>query len=146
MLRPVPKPKKSDRKKPKKPPSKAQLRVMEKQKKKSLIKELTHLYSVASRKEWGGKCAMCGKAGSAAHHFFGKKACSALRFTLDNLVWLCFACHIRKVHQEGLVEPARIALIKKIGEERFEELYATAFRRMDWGVEELLEVRSRILG
>ena len=35
---------------------------------------------------------------------------------------ICFTCHIRKVHQQGCTEPARDALIHKIGQEKFAAL------------------------
>ena len=59
---------------------------------KKLEKECKSLCSRITQYLWDDTCAMCGKAGSNAHHFFGWKACSAVRFVLDNLVWLCYAC------------------------------------------------------
>lgn len=84
---------------------------------------------------------MCDKEGTAAHHFFGWKACSALRFTLYNLIWLCYGCHIGKIHQQGLTEPARDALIARIGQERFDIMYSVAFKPMEWTVDKLKEVK-----
>lgn len=134
---PCPKPVKQKKKKVKKAPSEARLRVIEKQQVKKLSKDLKNLCSRVCRLLWKGRCATCGKEGSAAHHFFGWKACTALRFTLENLVWLCFYCHIGKVHQQGLTEPVRIELIKRIGQARFDELYSIAFRPKTWTSDEL---------
>ena len=94
---------------------------------KRLVKDLDEICSMITKLRWGGKCAVCGKAGTAAHHFFGKKACSGLRWVPDNLVWLCFYDHIARNHRQGLVEPVRKALTRKIGLKRFDELYSIAF-------------------
>lgn len=139
MITPVPKPIKAKKvKKEKKMLTKTQERLAEKKLVKKLTKELKHVCSMITRKRWGGKCAMCGKEGTASHHFFGWKACSSLRFTLDNLVWLCYGCHIGKVHQQGLTEPARKKLINKIGQDKFDSMYGLAFMRKEWTSESLV--------
>lgn len=143
---PVPKPiKEAKKKKPKKKPvnklTKKYIQASERKERRRLEKELKHICSMICRELWKGKCAMCGKEGTAAHHFFGWKACSALRFTIYNLIWLCYGCHIGKVHQQGLTEPARIALITRIGQERFDIMYSVAFGTMEWTVDKLKEVR-----
>jgi len=92
--------------------------------KKRLTAELDALCSQICRDRWGHRCAICGGPANQVHHFWGKRSCGVLRFELDNLLAVCFACHIRKIHQQGLTEPARDALIQKIGLERFEELKA----------------------
>jgi hypothetical protein len=111
---------------------------------KKLIQELDRLCSQITRINWRRKCATCGKAGTQAHHYFGKKACSSLRWTEDNLVWLCFYCHIVRIHREGLVEPARYALINKIGIDRFNGLYLEAFKPQKKSVPDLLELKERL--
>ena len=132
-----PKPVKQKKKKVKKALSETQLRIAEKKLVKKLSKDLKNLCSKACRKLWKGKCAMCGKPGSAAHHFFGWKACSSVRFDVENLVWLCFFHHIGQVHQQGLTEPVRIELIKRIGQAGFDDLYKRAFQPKTWTSEEL---------
>lgn len=62
---------------------------------KKLIKKLDELASKLCCREWGGKCALCGKAGSQTHHYFSRRHYS-LRWEIDNLAFMCFACHIRK--------------------------------------------------
>lgn len=102
-----------------------------KKKKKSERKKLTDdcfaLWSKIISLNWKGKCAMCGKSGNQAHHFFGRKAYPSVKFDPDNGVLLCFYCHFGRVHQQGDVEPVREALIKKIGTERFERLKSRAY-------------------
>lgn len=141
MLNPVPKPIKTKKIKVKKPLSITQLRLREKKEIRRLTKEIKHICSMICRKLWEGKCAMCGREGTAAHHFFGWKACSALRFTLDNLIWLCYGCHIGKVHQQGLTEPIRMKLIERIGQARFDLMYSMAFTHKEWTVDGLVAVR-----
>lgn len=126
-------------------PTKKQIAAKERAKLRKLEHEVKALCSAACRKDWYGKCAICHRDGQNAHHFFGWKACSNLRFTLENLVWLCYGCHIGKVHQQGLTEPVREKLIDKIGWERFEKMYSEAFLRKDWTIEALQELKERLL-
>ncbi len=110
---------------------------------RKLEKELKAICSAICKILWGGKCAVCGKEGTAAHHFFGWKACSNVRFNLDNLIWFCYYDHIGKVHQQGLTELAREAIIKRIGQERFDILYRQAFSpAMEYSVDWLTNVKS----
>lgn len=132
--------------KPKKKAKKA--RKFTKTDEKKLIKKLTRecktLCSQICRLMWDGKCAVCGKPGTAAHHFFGWKACSAVRFTADNLIWLCYYDHIGKIHQQGLTEPARVELIRRIGQERFNSLYERAFKPMFYTSDDLMIIKDRL--
>ncbi len=89
---------------------------------KKVMNQAKSVCSKACKEDWNGTCAMCGKQGTAAHHFFGWKICSNVRFNLDNLVWLCYSCHIHKVHQQGLTEPIRDAIVKRIGTAKFKKL------------------------
>lgn len=125
-------PKKLASKKPKKPS------------RKKLIKDLDGICSQICRIVWGGKCAVCGKAGTSAHHYFGKKACSYLRFVIDNLVWLCFYCHLARGHKQGLIEPIRRAMVKRIGFKRFDELYSMAFKPDLRKVDDLIELKVEL--
>lgn len=143
-ITPCPKPVKTKKKKVKKELSQTQLRILEKKLVKKLTKDLKHLCSLICRKVWKCKCQMCGKEGTAAHHFFGWKACSILRFTIDNLIWLCFGCHIGKVHQQGLTEPVRVKIIERVGQERFDEMYSMAFQPKEWTSDELRAVYNAL--
>jgi len=89
---------------------------------------------------WKGKCAVCGKEGTSAHHFFSWKACSNVRFNLDNLLWVCYYDHIGKIHQQGLTEPAREKIIERIGLERFNTLYYLAFQEHHYSIDGLTDI------
>lgn len=77
------------------------------------------MWSRIAREVYEGRCAICGKPGQAAHHFFPKGAHSAVRFDVHNFLWLCYGCHIGKIHRQGNTEPARDALIRRIGLSKF---------------------------
>lgn len=91
---------------------------------KKMIKILDDLFSEVVQKQWGHKCAWpgCSQPGNQPHHFFHKAQGNAARYNLNNGVLLCFAHHIRQVHQKGDTEPIRDVLIAKIGQEEFERL------------------------
>lgn len=111
---------------------------------KKLVTELDEICSKISSLNWGGKCAVCGKAGTQSHHFFGKKSCSGLRWVPENHVWLCFYCHIIRNHRQGLVELVRKALTRKIGLKKFDELYAVAFRVKKMNDAELIALKAEL--
>lgn len=101
--------------------------------------QLDSLWSSIIREIYHGKCALCGREGTAAHHFFGKGSHSSVRWDVHNGLWLCFGCHIRKVHQDGNTEPARDALIRRIGLQKFmalKEKAVTVCRRRKHEYEE----------
>ena len=135
------------KKKKKKNPIKltlTKIRAIEKKKIKKLTKECKALCSQICREIWGGKCAVCGKEGTAAHHFFGWKACSAVRFDLDNLVYLCYYDHIGKVHQQGLTEPVREKIIERIGQDRFDVLRERAYQPASYSLEDLERLKKQL--
>ena len=142
MLNPVPKPIKMPKNVqrnviPKAKKKKKSPRQLEQRLKKRLEAKAKSICSAITKITWRGKCATCGNEGQAAHHFFGWKACSAVRFVLDNLIWLCYGCHIGKIHRQGLTEPAREVIIKRIGQAAFDRLYSRAFMRCDWTIDDL---------
>ena len=138
---PVPKPVKAAKKTKRKKPAKGSSK---KKQIGELQGELKSLCSKITSLRWGGKCAICSKAGTAAHHFFGAKACSSLRWVPDNLVWLCFYCHMIKNHRQGLTEPVRVALVEKIGAERFAELYSLAFKPQKVTIDSMLTLKKEL--
>lgn len=87
--------------------------------KTNITKQLDTLWSHLIREIYQGKCSLCGKDGTQAHHFFPKGGHSACRWDVHNGLWLCFGCHIRRIHQGGDTEPARDALIRRIGLQKF---------------------------
>jgi hypothetical protein len=139
--------KKTNAKKVKKPVklTLTKMRTIEKAQIKKLTKECKALCSHICRLRWDGKCGVCGKEGTAAHHFFGWKACSAVRFDRDNLIWLCYYDHIGKVHQQGLTEPAREAIINKIGQDEFDKLRSRAYQVAYYSVDNLREIKESLL-
>ena len=143
----IPKPIKTKKKKVKKPVklTLTKLRAVEKALIKKLTKENKALCSQICRLQWNGICPICGKQGSAAHHFFGWKACSNVRFLTDNLIWLCYYDHIGKIHQQGLTEPARDNIIERIGIERFEALKTEAYLHREWTSYTLQEANEELL-
>ena len=102
-------------------PKKKKKSLVPKNARKTLVKKLDKLWSEIVCKNWNGKCAICGKVGNQAHHFFSRRNYST-RWSTTNGLWMCFSCHIRKVHQQGMTEDARDALINKIGQGRFDLL------------------------
>lgn len=65
---------------------------------KTLKRELTNACSQYTKKKTKGKCEMCGKEGINAHHIYSKGRFGAIRYDIDNLVWLCFDCHFNGAH------------------------------------------------
>lgn len=114
--------------------------------KKNLIKRLDKLASELAALSWGGMCARCGRVGNQTHHYFTRGAHAAVRWELDNLCWLCYGCHIGRVHRGGDVEMLRDNLIEKIGRERFDALKARAYVPKRWRVHELEEVFAMLSG
>ena len=116
--------------------------------KQNIIKQLDSMWSHIIREVYDGKCALCGKPGQASHHFFGKGAHSAVRWDLHNGVYCCFGCHIGKIHRQGDTEPARDALIQRIGVAKFQVLKEKAhtvckMRKYDYlAVREYLKAMS----
>lgn len=94
---------------------------------KVLRAELDVLFSEACKIIWGPQCAICGKLGTQAHHFFGKQAHPPVRFDIDNSCFLCFYCHIRRIHYRGETELARDAIIDRIGPDAFVRLKEKAY-------------------
>jgi 5-methylcytosine-specific restriction endonuclease McrA len=111
---------------------------------KKLILELDALASQVCRIIWNHKCAMCGGAGSQTHHFFTKRAHGATRWDLDGLIWLCFGCHIYKVHSKGDTETIRDAIIKRTGIVRFNSLKVRAAVVRKYSMVDLLDIRGEL--
>ena len=97
--------------------------------KKKLLLSLKNICSKLANQQANGECEICHKAGSQAHHHFSKKAFPHLQFELGNLLWLCFFCHIRRIHQQGQYELARDALIVRLGSEGFQDLKKLAYKK-----------------
>jgi 5-methylcytosine-specific restriction endonuclease McrA len=111
---------------------------------KALKQSLQRLWSEAVRRSWGGFCGCCGKSGTQAHHFFHRSGYPSVKYDVDNGMWLCFACHILKVHRNGQGEMARDALINHIGIRRFEELKARAREVRRFRTPDLLALEEQL--
>lgn len=111
---------------------------------KRLVSELDTLNSANCCIGQNGVCMMCGKAGTQAHHFFGKKAHGSVRWEQDNMMWLCFYCHIIRIHRGGEAEEARDKLIEKIGKERFDKLKGKAHQVVKYSIQDLMSLRERL--
>lgn len=107
--------------------------------------QLDKLWGKRIKAIWQGKCAITGNAGIDPHHFFGKKACPATRWDLDNGIFLAKGYHRFTVHKKGVTEPAREAIIARIGIERFNALYARAFSSHKHSILELEQIRDNLL-
>jgi len=137
-MRPQPKPVK--KKKKNKP-------LTYKQEYDKLYKELGKdggLWSKVIHSIYNHKCACCDRAGHSAHHFFGKAAHPSVRFHTDNGILLCKNDHFR-VHRRGETEMVRDALIKRIGQERFDRVKRMANKAVKYTYDDLIAIKKQLL-
>ena len=97
---------------------------------RSLEVAMEKLCRTLCRMIWQGKCGICGKGGSSAHHHFRKSICAAVKYDLRNLIYLCDDCHSKKIHHEGRNILSRKAIINRIGQEEFDKLEVIANREL----------------
>lgn len=69
-------------------------------------------------------CQRCGRPGNNAHHIFSRKYLSC-RHLPQNLILLCFACHLHVAHGEP--EKFRDFIIQRIGQSEFDRLKVSAY-------------------
>ena len=91
---------------------------------RDLIKVADKLVSEIVRERDGNKCQRCGRPGNNAHHIFSRKYLQT-RHVLENLILLCFACHIHVAHGEP--EKFRDFIIQRIGQSEFDRLKMSAY-------------------
>ena len=91
---------------------------------RDLIKVADKLVSEIVRLRDGNKCQRCGRPGNNAHHIFSRKYLQT-RHVLENLILLCFACHIHIAHGEP--EKFRDFIIQRIGHVAFDRLKMSAY-------------------
>lgn len=85
---------------------------------KTLIKELDKLASQVVRSK--GKCEICGKReGIQCAHIFSRRNLNT-RWDLDNLMCLCYRCHIHFAHKEPMLFAE--AVKEKLGEDKYKKL------------------------
>lgn len=122
----------------------SKVRVQRKsQSRKAVIKKLDVQFSQAIALIYKGKCALCGGRGNQTHHYFSRRH-YATRWLLNNGVYLCFTCHIRKVHQQADIEPLREHLIKRIGEESFAQLKEVYRSQTNMKINDLLQISEAL--
>ena len=64
------------------------------QKKRKLELVCEKLWREAVKKRADGKCELCGKQGTDAHHMVSRRASTYLKFRPENGMFLCKGCHI----------------------------------------------------
>ncbi len=57
-----------------------------------------------------------------AHHYFHQAQGNTARWNTANSIILCYGHHIFQVHQKGDVEPIRDVMIRRLGEDGFNQL------------------------
>ena len=57
------------------------------------------------------RCQLCGKTSHCGHHIVSKGCSNALRYELENIIVLCFACHQR---WHNTADPETYERIKKV--------------------------------
>ena len=79
---------------------------------RQLVKEADKLASEVVRKR-DGRCLLCGNTETLqAHHFIITKGASTKhRWDLRNLITLCYACHLYKIHSTASIK--YIEMLKK---------------------------------
>jgi len=103
---------------------------------KKLIKSLDSLVSMVCRER--GKCEKCGSTKCLqAHHAFGRKN-MATRWSLLNLVCLCYPCHIHWAHRN--IMDFAVWFEAKIGPKSYEYLKKAANATVKWSDSELQQL------
>ena len=91
-----------------------------------IIKILDKLASEVTYKRADFKCEKCGRPAKSAHHLFSRRYIST-RWNPDNLLNLCYPCHIHFFHSR--IEEARDWLIQRMGEAKYQKLKIQALGR-----------------
>ena len=91
-----------------------------------IIKILDKLASEVIYKRADFKCEKCGRPAKSAHHLFSRRYIST-RWNPDNLLNLCYPCHIHFFHSR--IEEARDWLIQRMGEAKYQKLKIQALSR-----------------
>jgi hypothetical protein len=85
-------------------------------------------------------CEHCKKQGNLqAHHYFGRRKLSTM-FDENNLVVVCWACHLHWAHQ--FPEECRDLLIARIGQEAFDTLKLKSNQHRKYTKEDLVLIRK----
>ena len=112
---------------------------------KRLVDELDGLASQLCRLNWNMRCGMCGKEGTQSHHYWTKRAHGAIRFDCRGHIWLCYSCHIFKVHGKGDTETARDAIINRVGQESFDALKRESQTVRKYTMDDLRNIKESLI-
>jgi len=117
--------------------------------KKALEKEIDTLWSQIQHRRWGKVCAWPGcqvTEGLHPHHWEHKAQGNVARWHLLNSILLCPEHHNGEVHTKSNTEPARLALVTKIGHEAFYEMLKETKKVWKPTIEELLKLKEGFKG
>ena len=90
------------------------------------IKTLDKLASEVTYRRANGVCERCSRPAKSCHHTFSRRYIST-RWNPDNLLNLCYPCHIHFFHSR--IEEARDWLIQRMGEAKYQKLKIQALGR-----------------
>ena len=108
---------------------------------KKVAKECQRLcYAIVKNRD--KECQLCGKKDNLhQHHILSKGRHFAVRYDPDNIITLCYYCHLIKVHSEGNQELG-LYLISKHGQAWFDKLRAKAKQIVPDKLAHLIEARD----
>ena len=121
---------------------------MKKANKKSLMKELDKLWSLAVKKADKGLCQWCKDRskitkGVNAHHIIPRSRGKSTRWELGNGIYLCFYCHHRRILDEP-IEYAGFIISWMGGQTLYDDLKAKSKIIKKWTLDELLEKKEEL--
>ena len=91
-------------------------------KEKAEINKLLHDYL---RLRWGDKCLHCGKQGILSmSHIFSKGSHRSMEFDEDNIIFLCYRCHIHFWHKSPIEASEWIKSV--LPKEQYQRIYLRA--------------------
>jgi hypothetical protein len=130
---------------PKKPTKKP---PTQKDRLKTLTKDLDVLWSKVVHKNWGEKCGWPGcvypNPRLSSHHWMHRAAGNRARWNTNNGILLCYFHHLHEVHQRGNTEPIRDALIEKLSLGGFERMMDDCRGVWKPTIEELEQLKSEL--
>lgn len=117
--------------------------------KQKLIKELDKLASEFVRKR-DGKCMLCGATNTLqAHHYIVTKGRSTkYRWDTRNLITLCYACHLYKVHSTASIQfidmLKKSAIMNHIATEQEIDTIKNDFTLANFSTGDLEEIKKQL--
>lgn len=111
---------------------------------KAIIEGMDRICSIKTKERARGTCEVCGNAGTQTHHYFSKKVHGSVRWDMRNLIYLCYACHIIKIHMNADSEHAREVLVGRLGQDEFDSLEESAHKTVKHTIKDLEELYEAI--